>query len=171
MLSPPSIRHGLRSVTRLSQNHARPASSVVPPLAPTRLDPSTASLLNDLNLGLGSSGNGGSSRERRREERQRRGVDKRDGRDEVEILTEPEDLKQSSHASSSSSQNTGQDLFGLSNRHGDAEERDSNNEMEDSGSRDPRRSPASLFGTKRIGMVVLPDELKRAVQKEIDGGC
>lgn len=34
--------------------------------------------------------------------------------------------------------------------------------------RDPRRSPAAIFGSKRIGMVVLPDELVLSVQSRID---
>lgn len=34
--------------------------------------------------------------------------------------------------------------------------------------RPPRRSPASIFGTKNIGMIVLPDWLVEGVQMEIE---
>lgn len=36
------------------------------------------------------------------------------------------------------------------------------------GGREPRKSPASRLGTKRIGMVVLPRKLTDAVQKRVD---
>lgn len=36
--------------------------------------------------------------------------------------------------------------------------------------REERRSPAALLGTKKIGMVVLPDALVRGVQDAIEGG-
>jgi hypothetical protein len=36
--------------------------------------------------------------------------------------------------------------------------------------RDERRSPAAVLGSKRLGLVVLPDQLAEAVQNEINGG-
>lgn len=36
--------------------------------------------------------------------------------------------------------------------------------------REERRSPAAVLGSKRLGLVVLPDQLAEAVQNEINGG-
>lgn len=39
----------------------------------------------------------------------------------------------------------------------------------DSYAREERRSPAAVFGSKRIGSVVLPESMLEAIQREIDG--
>lgn len=34
--------------------------------------------------------------------------------------------------------------------------------------REERRSPAAVLGSKRLGMVVLPEEMQRGIQRQID---
>lgn len=41
-------------------------------------------------------------------------------------------------------------------------------EEDGGGARDPRRSPAAIFGSKRIGMVILPPDLVSSIQRRVD---
>lgn len=40
---------------------------------------------------------------------------------------------------------------------------------EDEGGREERRAPATVLGTKRVGLVILPELLTNAIQQEING--
>jgi hypothetical protein len=84
------------------------------------------------------------------------------------IVTESEDLSAVDAARSSSTQLSGESSEGETVSSGFRDKGEEENEFELAG-REERRSPAAVFGSKRIGSVVLPEQLLQAIQREIDG--
>lgn len=135
------------------------------------LDSSTINLLDDMNLGMGSSNR--SSRRKRpliydEENATKDALDRSRAGQEIHgeigddvlldhLMSESEELE----ALDEVARFAGDDLF--------ASFRGQSGELDTSTSREGRLSPAASFGSKRIGMVVLPEELTSAVQKRVDG--
>lgn len=180
-------RHRLRGVSRLlsttgsaqasrsSSESSKPERASLPRL---NLDESTASLLHDLHLGTGSSDRHtiGNSRGRRRyhrplimdeKELEALNEERRNDSDDW-IVTESQDLDAEDHADSSSRRLSGGSSGAQTGSPRSKETRENDQELEPP-SREERRSPAAVFGSKRIGSVVLPDQLLEAIQREIDG--
>jgi hypothetical protein len=135
------------------------------------LDSSTINLLDDMNLGIGSSHR--SSRRKRplvydEENAAKDALERSRAGQEVHgeigddvlldhLMSEPEEME----ALDEVARFAGDDLF--------ASFKGNPEELETSTSREGRLSPAASFGSKRIGMVILPEELTGAVQKRVDG--
>lgn len=81
------------------------------------------------------------------------------------IVTEAEDLlaSEDKHSSIDAKQNR-RSLPNSAYRDGPEHEHD----LESYG-REERRSPAAVFGSKRIGSVVLPEQLLDSIQRQVDG--
>ena len=141
----------------------------------TELDPGTAGLLDDIQLGMGS---GHRSMRRKRpliygdDLPTTQDVGSQSGRDaqqlareddaEVDFLAsilmnEPEELE----ALDEVARYAGDDIFAAMA----GSDGDSNLVFE----REDRLSPAAAFGSKRVGMVVIPQELNNAIQARVDG--
>jgi len=137
------------------------------------LDSSTINLLDDMSLGIGSSHR--SSRRKRPliyedENAAKDALDRSRAGQEVDgeigddvlldhLMSESEEME----ALDEVARFAGDDLF--------ASFKGDSGELDSSISREGRLSPAASFGSKRIGMVVLPEELASAVQKRVDGEC
>lgn len=119
-----------------------------------RLDPSTVELLDDLTLGTRS--------------KQRRVVDV----EEVAVQGWDEDEGGSSKRTRTWSSADGvEEDVSTRSRHSALRSSSSATNYEDDyqdQSRDPRRSPAAIFGSKRIGSVSLPSQLVDGVQSQIE---
>ncbi|KAJ9118646.1 hypothetical protein QFC22_003866 [Naganishia vaughanmartiniae] len=149
--------------------------SILPRL---NLDASTSSLLHDLHLGTGSlegsdttkTGGVGARRKYRRpiilDEKELEALN--DGRrvegTEEWILTEAQEEQDARNLDGRTS---GDDSHVSSLHSSMGEESTNENDTEDQ-RREERRSPAAVFGTKRIGSVILPEKLQEAIQQQID---
>lgn len=181
------LRGSLRSLSSTCPVYSSSSTTNTerPVLPRLNLDDSTSSLLHDLHLGTGSPQGNDDSRirglaGRRRYQRplimnekelealnEERRIDGQEW-----IVTEAEDLLASpskhseidaKHKRRFESQTQG----GLPNSaSGDGPEHEHDPE---SYGREERRSPAAVFGSKRIGSVVLPEQLLDSIQREIDG--
>ncbi len=155
-----SLRHSSSSSSSSQIHPAYPARD--------RLDPSTVELLDDQTLG---------TRERRRRRRASDLERRSEDRSASETLGSPQkvngdierdtqDWDAISEGFSQSPQTTAGPSRAFSVSHAE------NVDVEESeyfAPRDERRSPASVFGSKRIGSVVLPGQLIDGIQKQIDG--
>jgi hypothetical protein len=135
------------------------------------LDSSTINLLDDMNLGIGSAHR--STRRKRpliygEESAAQDALDRSRTGQEVHgkisddvllesLMSESEEIE----ALDEVAKFAGDDLF--------ASFQGVTGESDTSTSREGRLSPAASFGSKRIGMVVLPEELTSAVQRRVDG--
>jgi hypothetical protein len=139
------------------------------------LDPTTVGLLDDMNLGMGS---GHRSVRRKRpliygedlpsndtfkgSSTSKTQTAKEDDEAELDFLAEvlmnePDELE----ALDEVARLAGDDIFAA--RHDNEDESNQYIERED------RLSPAAAFGSKRVGMVVIPEELNDAIQARVDG--
>lgn len=73
------------------------------------------------------------------------------------------------HANAYASSSSPEGNHGPSPQHGELELQ-MPEEPDYAEAREERRSPAAVLGSKRLGLVVLPDQLAEAVQNEINGG-
>jgi hypothetical protein len=176
--SPAAIRGGSRhtGTTAVVANKANPGF-VDDKLSHSRagLDPNTVDLLDDMDLGMGL---GHRSVRRKRpliygddlpsndDSGQPSGskVQRRKEDDEAELdflaevlMNEPEDLENLDEIAKLA----GDDIFAAMSGGGG----DSNQDID----REVRLSPAAAFGSKRVGMVVIPKELNDAIQTRVDG--
>lgn len=173
--SRPLSTTGSAQASRSSSESAKPERASLPRL---NLDESTASLLHDLHLGTGSSDKHqiGNSRSRRRYERplimdekelEALNEERRNDSDEW-IVTESQDLHAEDNADPTSRRLSGGSSGVQTSAPRSGETREYDQELEPP-SREERLSPAAVFGSKRIGSVVLPEQLLEAIQREIDG--
>lgn len=175
-----ACRYHLRgSLHPLSTTCAAQSSSATnterPALPRLNLDDSTSSLLHDLHLGTGSDhvvGATGRRKYRRpliMDEKDLEALNEARRVDGQEwVVTDAEDLLASDQAQTalednkkrpSESQKSASSLTGGPEHEGDLE----------TYGREERRSPAAVFGSKRIGSVVLPEQLLDSIQRQIDG--
>lgn len=82
------------------------------------------------------------------------------------IVTEAEELLASEGVNSASNSTNKRRFEFPTSAHDDAREQEDDPE---SYGREERRSPAAVFGSKRIGSVVLPEQLLDSIQRQIDG--
>ncbi|KAJ9110678.1 hypothetical protein QFC19_001507 [Naganishia cerealis] len=167
-----------------SESPSAGASSTTerPNLPRLNLDASTSSLLHDLHLGTGSTAANDVTQTReiaiKRKYRRPTILDEKDlealndarridGTEEW-VLTEAHDMEPTSLENRNEGRTAGEDSHGASSRSTTGEVLGNENDPEHQG-REERRSPAALFGTKRIGSVMLPEELSEAIQRQIDG--
>lgn len=177
---------GLRPLSTTCPVSSSSAPNTERPVLPRlNLDDSTSSLLHDLHLGTGSpQGNdksriGGVSGRRRyqrplimdeKDLEALNEVRRMDGQEEW-VVTEAEELRESEnkysplHATSKPISETKMHAAFSSSGHGDGAEPEHDFESH----REERRSPAAVFGSKRIGSVVLPEHLLDSIQRQIDG--
>lgn len=83
------------------------------------------------------------------------------------VVTESHDLLAEDAAQSSPDRLSGESSEGATVSSTSRGNREEDSEFELAG-REERRSPAAVFGSKRIGSVVLPEQLLQAIQREID---
>lgn len=141
----------------------------------TGLDPDTVGLLDDMHLGMGAGhrsvrrkrpliygddlpGNDNAKAGSLRDDRRQAQDDDKDT--EVlarDMLSESEELE----ALDNVAKYVGDEMFGVMA----GGEVDSGLDYE----REDRLSPAAAFGSKRVGMVVIPEELNNAIQTRVDG--
>ncbi|KAJ9101137.1 hypothetical protein QFC21_003355 [Naganishia friedmannii] len=149
-----------------------------PSLPRLNLDVSTSSLLHDLHLGTGSTegsdttktGGVGARRKYRRpiildeKELEALNEERRIEGTEEWILTEAQEDRDARNLYS----RTGGDDSRASSFQSSIGEGSTNEHDSEHQGREERRSPAAVFGTKRIGSVVLPEKLQDAIQQQID---
>lgn len=150
-----------------------------PSLPRLNLDASTSSLLHDLHLGTGTlersdttkTGGLGARRKYRRpiildeKELEALNDERRIEGTEEWILTEAGEEQDARNLDGRTNEDDSGTSYPLSTiGEGSMNEHDSEDHR-----REERRSPAAVFGNKRIGSVVLPEKLQEAIQQQIDG--